>query len=82
MSSEDQVRKEAQKFIKEADENLKINKSSFFGLFSSGPNYYEAIEAYNRAGNIYKSAKLCKLGREWIWIMKENTWIYWIYFYS
>lgn len=59
-STEDQARKEAQIFIKEAEEHLKNNKSSFFGLFSSGPNYYEAIEAYTRAGNIYKSAKLCK----------------------
>ena len=60
MSSEEQAaRKEAEKFIKEAEGHLN-SKSSFFGLFSSGPNYYEAIEAYSRAGNIYKAAKLCK----------------------
>lgn len=58
-SSEEQARKEASKFIKEAEGHLN-SKSSFFGLFSSGPNYFEAIEAYNRAGNIYKAAKLCK----------------------
>ena len=57
--SEDQARKEAEKFIKEAEAHL-VSKSSFFGLFSSGPDYYEAIDAYNRAGNVYKSAKLCK----------------------
>ena len=58
--SEEQARKEAEKFIKEAEGHLS-SKSSFFGLFSSGPDYYEAIDAYNRAGNVYKSAKLCKL---------------------
>ena len=56
--SEDQARKEAEKFIKDAEAHLK-SKSSFFGLFSSGPDYYEAIDSYNRAGNVYKSAKLC-----------------------
>lgn len=57
--SEEQARKEAEKLIKEAEGHLS-SKSSFFGLFSSGPDYYEAIDAYNRAGNAYKSAKLCK----------------------
>lgn len=57
--SEEQARKEAEKLIKEAEGHL-ASKSSFFGLFSSGPDYYEAIDAYNRAGNAYKSAKLCK----------------------
>lgn len=59
MSSEDQARKEAEKFIKEAEGHLS-SKSSFFGLLSSGPNYYDAIEAYTRAGNVYKATKLCK----------------------
>lgn len=58
--SEDQARKEAEKFIKEAEGHLN-SKSSFFGLFSSSPNYYDAIDCYNRAGNVYKAAKLCKL---------------------
>ena len=58
-ASEDQARKEAASFIKEAQGHLN-SKSGFFGLFSSGPDYYEAIEAYNRAGNIFKAAKLCK----------------------
>jgi hypothetical protein len=60
--SEEQARKEAENFIKAAEGHL-TNKSSFFGLFSSGPDYYEAIDAYNRAGNVYKSAKLCKRPR-------------------
>lgn len=58
--SEEQARKDADKFIKEAEGHLN-SKSSFFGLFSSGPNYYDAIDSYNRAGNAYKAAKLCKL---------------------
>lgn len=57
--SEEQARKEAAAYIKEAQGHLN-SKSSFFGLFSSGPNYYDAIDAYSRAGNIYKAAKLCK----------------------
>ena len=59
MSLEEQARREANEFIKEAEGHLN-SKSSFFGLFSSGPNYFDAIEAYSRAGNIYKAAKLCK----------------------
>lgn len=56
----DEARKEAAAYIREAENNLKAS-SGFFGLFTSGPNYFDAVDCYNRAGNVLKSAKLCKL---------------------
>ncbi len=57
--AEQQARKEADVYFKQAEGHLKAS-SGFFGLFSSGPNYYDAIDCYQRAGNILKEAKLCK----------------------
>ena len=55
--SEEQARRDAEKFYKEAESHLS-SKSGFLGLFSSGPIYFDAIEAYSRAGNTFKAAKL------------------------
>lgn len=55
--SEEQARKEAAELFKAAEGHLKA-KSVFFGLFSSGPSYFEAVDAYLRAGNVLKAAKL------------------------
>lgn len=55
---EKQARKEAQAFFKEAEGHLQ-SKTGLLGLFSSGPNYYDAVEAYSRAGNVLKAAKCC-----------------------
>lgn len=56
--AEQKARKEAEAYFKQADSHLKPS-SGFFGLFSSGPNYYDAIECFQRAGNILKEVKLC-----------------------
>ena len=57
--AEQKARKEAEVYFKRAEDCLK-SSSGFFGLFSSGPNYYDATESYQRAGNLLKEAKLCK----------------------
>lgn len=56
--AEQAARKEAQEYLTKAEGYLK-STSGFFGLFSSGPDYYEAINAYQLAGNILKEARLC-----------------------
>jgi hypothetical protein len=50
---------EAAILFKEAESHLQ-SKSAFFGLFSSGANYYEAADSYARAANTLKAAKCCK----------------------
>jgi tetratricopeptide (TPR) repeat protein len=44
----DESRKKAEKWM--------VNTSSFFGLLGSSPNYLQAVEEYQKAGNLYRNA--------------------------
>lgn len=46
---------EAKKALEEGNGILKSGRTSFFGLMSSTPDYHEAADKFNLAGNLFKA---------------------------